>query len=343
MKSTPKPESTLSPWERVDWQALARLRARFLDESGAGGDYWTCDTDLDSYDLTFGQRIAWKWLHVLGELGALGWEPPSGEVLDWGCGSGVAGRVFCKNYATVGIPRLQLWDRSSLAARFAEARARERLEGVRVGLGVPSEGRFTVLFSHVLTELDADRMKEAIELARRAEAVVCVEPGTYGASRRLIHFREALRDEFQVIAPCTHQAPCGMLEPENTEHWCHHFAWPPSEVFTDPDWARFAAFMGIDLRGLPVSYLVLDRRPAQVRLAGAARWIGRARICKPHAQVLGCEAEGLRELRLTKRRFPALYKHLKKENLPPWAHWTAERDEAIQVTPVVGLGEESED
>jgi hypothetical protein len=59
--------------------------------------------------------------------------------------------------------------------------------------------------------------------------------------------------------------------------------------------------------------------------------------------VLGCEAEGLRELRLTKRRFPALYKHLKKENLPPWAHWTAEGDEAIQVTPVMSLGAESED
>lgn len=77
-------------WQQLDWEVLDRLRARFL--RGGSGDYWRSWHDLAQYDHTFGQRVAWKWAAVLGELGRLGWQPPVDAVLDWGCGSGVAGR-----------------------------------------------------------------------------------------------------------------------------------------------------------------------------------------------------------------------------------------------------------
>src|SRR5260221_14123286 len=73
--------------ENIDWKALERLRAAFLDGTAGTQDYWRSECDLDSYDQTFAQRIRWKWDHVLKELNGRGWAPPQREVVDWGCGS----------------------------------------------------------------------------------------------------------------------------------------------------------------------------------------------------------------------------------------------------------------
>jgi len=80
-------------WERIDWKALERLRGAFLDDTAGVQDYWRSERDLESYDQTFGQRIRWKWDYVLKELKGRGWLPPRGEVVDWGCGSGVDSRL----------------------------------------------------------------------------------------------------------------------------------------------------------------------------------------------------------------------------------------------------------
>ena len=79
-------------WDQLNWAALDRLRARFLAGPGGDGPYWETEDDLASYDFTYGERIGWKWDHVLRELRQRGWRPTSRDVFDWGCGSGVAGR-----------------------------------------------------------------------------------------------------------------------------------------------------------------------------------------------------------------------------------------------------------
>ena len=330
------PSTSSSHWSRVDWQALERLRARFLDESGGVSDYWSQESDLDSYDLTFAQRIAWKWMHVLDELALLGWRPPPIGVLDWGCGSGIAGRIFSDRFAKETFPTVTVWDRSPLAIRFAERRFSERFPGIRVETGIPDSKPFTLLLSHVLTELDEDQMAQLKTLCSRAAAVVCVEPGTYSSSRRLIQLRESLRADFQVVAPCCHQDACPMMEERHAPHWCHHFAWPPPEVFTDSGWARFATFMGIDLRSLPVSFLVLDRRPNEERLMGLTRLIGRARVYKPHALILGCDKQGLMEPRVSKRHHPDFFKRLRKNEVPPWVRWIKENGEVKEILKIMG-------
>ena len=78
-------------WETLDWEALETLRRCFLEGAPADGSYWREWSDLASYDFTYGQRIGWKWDAVLDELARRGWQPPSGPLLDWGCGSGIAG------------------------------------------------------------------------------------------------------------------------------------------------------------------------------------------------------------------------------------------------------------
>jgi hypothetical protein len=320
-------------WTNIDWRTLERLRTTFLAGTAGASDYWQSETDLASYDATFAQRIGWKWDYVLAELQRRGWSPPRGELLDWGCGSGIAGRAFLDFFGADSVSALRLWDRSPLATQFAAKRAGQKYPGLQVSTGLVEQPAL-LLISHVLTELTPEQSQTLADFAAQALAVIWVEPGTYETSLTLIAIRERLRDGLRVVAPCTHQARCGILAPENERHWCHHFAAPPPEVFQDGGWARFAKVLGVDLRDLPLSFLVLDRRPAPALPMRAARVIGHPRVYKPHALLLGCDESGVSERRLTKRAFPDVFKRLKKGECDPLQVWRCMGDEIAEIQPL---------
>ena len=337
-------------WETLDWQALDRLRGIFLAEEKPRGDYWRSRADLENYDFTFGQRIAWKWDAVLNELRRINWTPPADSVLDWGCGSGVACRCVIGHFGPEKFRSLQVTDQSAAAMEFATGAAQaafpclhiESTDAAGNPLGcppyknpsrancrarspkgfAPSSSASSVgllVVSHVLNELNDQNRGDLLRLADRAEAVLWVEPGTYADSRTLIEMREALRDRFNVVAPCTHREKCGMLTPENERHWCHFFAQPPANIMADSNWVRFAQRVGIDLRRLPYSYLVMERRTTadRSRLETAptgeclARIIGAPRMYKGFAKVLACQCDGVREVTVQKRDDPELFRALK--------------------------------
>ncbi|TAK99961.1 MAG: class I SAM-dependent methyltransferase [Verrucomicrobia bacterium] len=320
-------------WDAIDWSSLERLRAAFLSGTAGVNDYWQSESDLASYDATFAQRIGWKWDYVLAELQRRGWTPPTGERLDWGCGSGVAGRAFLDFFPAEAGASVWLFDRSSVATQFAARRAREKYPNLRVNIGL-SENPSVLLISHVLTELSPEQTEALANFAAQATTVLWVEPGTYEASLTLIAIRERLRGRFNVVAPCTHQARCGILSPENERHWCHHFAAPPAEIFQDGNWSRFANLTGIDLRDLPLSFLVLDKRPVPPMPAGATRVIGHPRIYKAYARLLGCDESGVRDCRLTQRALPGEFKRLKKGDGDPLQLWQRDGDEILNVAPL---------
>ncbi len=317
-------------WEDIDWKALERLRAAFLQGTAGHADYWRSEHELAGYDATFAQRIGWKWDYVLAELSRRGWTPPPGELLDWGCGSGIAGRAFLDHFGVKSVAGLNLWDRSALAMRFAGERAAKKYPGLSVAMGQPAEPGI-LLISHVLTELKPEQAQQLADFAATATAVLWVEPGTYEASLALIAVRERLRTKLNVVAPCTHAAACGILAPGNEPHWCHHFAKPPPEIFIDGDWARFANFLGIDLGTLPVSFLVLDRRPAPAVPPGTVRVIGGPRMSKPEARLLACDADGVAQRHLARRTFPEAYRLLKKGRCDPLQVWECEGDAITSV------------
>jgi len=308
-------------WEAVNWNSLERLRKVFLEGTAAGADYWESDSDLESYDLTFAQRIGWKWDWVLEDLKRLGWTPPSGDVLDWGCGTGIAHRAFLHHFGGSSVTGVRLWDRSPRAMRFAADRLGSRHPSVPCSTG-HGDPPALMLISHVLTELSSEQATELAETAAAAHSVIWVEPGTYEASLALIAIRERLRDRLNPMAPCPHASRCGILAEGNETHWCHHFAKPPANVFTEANWARFGKLMGIDLRSLPLSYLALDKRPAPPPQHNA-RVLGRPRIYKPHALILACESGGMRELRLDKRTFPEAYRKVRKDRFDSLQRWTS--------------------
>ena len=304
-------------WDSPNWSTLDRLRRGFLEGTAGRRDYWQSEDDLAAYDLTFARRIGWKWDYVLADLTRLGWRPPSGAVTDWACGTGIAGRTFLRHFGDLGVSELVLSDRSRLAMDFALKEAQAACPGLCVrcdARGTVSGG--TLLVSHVLDELGRAERESLLAQASAATSILWVEPGSYETSRALVAWvREVLRGSFGIVAPCTHQRVCGLLVPENERAWCHHFAPSPSEVYMDGNWGRFAKMAGIDLRSLPLSYLVLDNRPMPALPAGAVRLIGRPRIQKAHALLFVCDASGVREKRLAKRLFPAEFRQCKNKAL----------------------------
>ena len=339
MKTEHQPNAASSPgklsWATLDWVRLDRLRAKFLAREGTTGSYWTSREDLANYDFTYAQRIGWKWDAVLRELGLRGWQPPAGPLLDWACGSGIAGRRTLDFFGAARFGTLRLFDRSHLAMDFARERAREEFPGLVVAreAGAPEPGTErhggTAVVSHVLNELDDAGRAALGAVIDAADAVLWVEPGTYADSRALIAWRERLRADFAPVAPCTHRAECGMLHAHNATHWCHHFAPPPSNLLADADWVRFGHRAGIDLRSIPYSFLVLERRglradtpDALPAFAGWSRVIGEPRLYKGFARVLDCSEPDVREVGVQGRGHPELFRALKKGRGPTLLHGT---------------------
>lgn len=310
-------------WQPREIELLTGLRSRFLAGTAGAEDYWRSDEELLLYDATFAARIGWKIDGVIRALEAINWRPRSTRLLDWGCGSGIASRRVLATWS--GFTSAAFVDRSPRAVRFAQGRLRELHPSIQ--LAAPeADGETLLVISHVLTELPETALEALLVQVRAAGEVIWVESGTHENSRRLIRVRERLLAEgnpHHVVAPCTHQAPCGLLEPENERHWCHHFAAPPQEVYRDARWDEWSKALGIDRRALPFSYLVLTRHPAP-DLTGCARVIGVPREGKGHCRVLSCEASGVTEPMLQKRDASALFKLLlKNEEWPPF-RWKME-------------------
>ena len=346
-------------WASLDWEVLDNLREKFLSGSAAEGPYWHTITDLECYDFTFGERIGWKWDAVLSELKLHGWTPPrAATILDWGCGSGVAGRRVVDFIGAADSPRLLLHDHSNLALDFAEHRGRAAYPHLLVERASTRFLRGTepidvLVISHVLNELNEIARAELAELLTRAQTVLWVEPGTHEVSRLLGTWREKLKPRFRAIAPCPHQDACGIFAAGNERHWCHFFATPPHGVQADSGWVRFGQRAGIDLRSLPYSFLVLDARaalatppppeqsPAEqpARPTGAsqlARIIGEPRHYKGYVKMFACANDGVADLMLQKREAPQIYKALKRADGPLIYRWTRQADRVVAVTPYFG-------
>ncbi len=314
-------------------QQLAHLREGFLNATNGLNDYWTSEELLTLYNETFAERIGWKWNFVLEDLERRGWQLPEGTLLDWGCGTGVASRKLLQSPMASAIRTVALYDRSSLAVDFASKKLAYLFPHLTFTHGDTSNAS-TVLISHVLNELSDQDLSDLLTRLNHATAILWVEPSQKPIASRLVEVRETLRKEFHLVAPCPHQAACGMLAPENMRHWCHHFAKPPLEAFTDSKWAKVADALDIDLRDLSLSYLVLDKRPVPPLPTHTKRHIGNARLYKAFASLLLCDEHGVAEAELTKRDFPDLFKALKKDTMPSLFSAEVERGRIIKFNRV---------
>jgi len=322
-------------WRGRDRERLERMRSLFLARSEGGapaatGDYWATERDLELYDATYGARIGWKWDRVLGEALAKGLVGGDGaqrdgdearsapwNVVDWGCGTGVASRRAAAAGLIPSGARVHLDDRSSAARSFAATRLRAEAPELDVRIGPAPLGAAIdlLLVSHVISELDPRALDDLLALATGAARVVWVEPGARMIARSLSEVRDSLLPTHLPLAPCPHAGACGTLAPGNEDEWCHHFPEPPQEAFIEGFWARFAQELDIDRRSLATSFLVLARRdvaPAEEDDPKRARILGRPRIEKGKALVDVCDASGFSRCELWKRDAPRVWRAWKK-------------------------------
>jgi ribosomal protein RSM22 (predicted rRNA methylase) len=283
-----------------------------LQRGSLSKDYWKSPDVLEQYHATFGARIGWKWDAVLSELRAK-WVPPEDgfSIWDWGTGSGVAALRVQEAFSTA-IKQIFLWDRSALALEFSSSKIGSQAPdlSVEVSPDLPQASPLFVTLSHVLTELEDKPLQDLVSVIRNAQGIIWVEAGTPENSRRLISVRETLRSHFTPFAPCPHSGPCGLLG--NTRDWCHQFAPTPSIAFTTSEWRKFQTEVGVDLRSLPVSYLVL-MQPTLIpvpRSSTQERMLGRPRYEKGQVKVLLCHDQGVHERRVLKRDSPEIFRKL---------------------------------
>ncbi len=326
-------------WTDLNWAILDRLRDGFLNETGTDGPYWGSPDDLAHYDFTFGERIGWKWDHVLGELSRRGWQPPLGPLLDWGCGSGVAHRRVLAHWPARTAPGnpLRVWDHSVFARNYAVEQVRTHYPTADVaawdGVTPPS----LLIISHVLNELDTAGQQALAAQIDQAQAVIWIEPGTSPVAKALIAWREKRLPTFRAVYPCPQQGACGLLAAGNERHWCHHFAAPPPGIFADSNWVKFGQRAGIDLRSLPYSALVLERATqpeSATQPATAGRVIGRPTLHKPYARALGCDAQGVNLLTVPKRVAPQLMKRWDRPKAPRYFSWIHKNNQVTQIEPI---------
>lgn len=308
----------------IDWALLKQLRQSYLDAQGFLPEYWQSEKLLEAYEQTLGARIGWKWQAVLEILADKqeGWPLKVPRLIDWGCGTGIAARKVLAS-GLFACEHVSFYDRSPRAASYAQRRLREEFprqasEAISQ-LGVPRED-FVLLISHVLSELSEKDRQNLVELATRASLVLWVEAGRQQESRWLNQVRDACRGKLEILAPCTHQAPCGMLAADQAGNWCHFFAAVPSEVFRSAFWRKASQELGIDLRSLPLSYLVAARREGSAEKEEKVenrdwRILGRGRANKAYCRWIACGPQGIREGHYLKRHSRELYGRLEKPGL----------------------------
>jgi hypothetical protein len=313
-----------------DWERLAKLRRAYLE---VDAQPWTDERDLALYHASFGERIRWKWRAVFAEPALAGLAPVDGPIVDFGCGSGVASLALIESGLAPERADVHLLDASLLARRFAARRLVEAGANVHAG-GTPPAGPLgTLVASHVLTELGRSDEDALVQLAARAQRVFLVEPGTRSVATALVALRERLRAEAGLtpLAPCPHADACGLAnrarvvnetteqkDAETTDAWCHHFAAPAPEAFTSRFWREFGERLGIDLRALPLSFLVLERGAVHIAAAPneaggeLVRILGRPRWEKGRARFDLCHAGGVHAGDMLKRTSPELHRALKE-------------------------------
>ena len=290
------------PKTRAEVKDLQRLRQLFLDAPGRQGleDYWQDESLLSLYDATYARRIGWKWQAVLAELENRDWTIPRNirRWLDWGCGSGIASETLIEFVGATLPEEMVFSDRSKKAMHFASQKLASMTSGCRLTTSPPENALATqndlLLISHVLTELTQSEMDALVNKISHAGVIVWVEPGTPFCSQRLIEVRARLKDKFSIVAPCPQQKSCPLETREGD--WCHFFAPPPPIIFQDSFWTTFAKEMNIDLRSLPVSFLVLENNaiaePMTSKESHRKRLIARPRFLKGHAKAMFCNSNG---------------------------------------------------
>ncbi len=125
-----------------------------------------------------------------------------------------------------------------------------------------------IFFSNSLGELfekDIIVMEDFIALMKAFSyknsdiTLIIIEPGTKKDSIRLHRLRDSLIKEigFYPFSPCLNDLPCSALKVNN---WCYE-----ERIWKPPEYLNFLSFLGLQLKYLKFSYIVLRKDGANIK------------------------------------------------------------------------------
>ncbi len=121
------------------------------------------------------------------------------------------------------IEKIHFWEKHPWLRETTESRLRTHIKNppqwltqTPRALSHQKEFQNFLIFSYSLTELTT-----IPDWIWSADSILVIEPSTREDGRRLLQFRaDALTQNFQVLAPCTHSQACPLLT-HSKKDWCH--------------------------------------------------------------------------------------------------------------------------
>ena len=246
------------------------------------------------------------------------------SVADLGAGPGTASWAAAaiwpavETIVQVDVHRglLALGHRLSASAPFPALRQAQEIARDLTQNLVGRESSELVVLSYTLAELPGPRIGDVVGAAwdRCVGALVLVEPGTPQGYARILTARERLLAAgARVLAPCPHQLPCPLVDPD----WCHF-----AERLARSRDQRMVKSARLSFEDEKFSYLVVVREPL-FSPAGNARILMRPAIEKVGARLKLCMPQGSLWSGCVPKRSAAQFHQVKKKK------WGEEADPGV--------------
>ncbi|NUM59136.1 MAG: hypothetical protein HUU56_10920 [Bdellovibrionaceae bacterium] len=192
------------------------------------------------------------------------------QIIDYGSGLGTSSWGFIDDFDPEKIyqfekePKLKnYWENTPFKWLNDEKALLAKID--RTSLGV---------FSYSLTEKEIGK---TLSLLEKFNYLMIVEPSTQEDSRKLLEIRKKLIEKgYSIVAPCTHQLSCSLLE-QSKRDWCHDRI-----HFEKPEWfSKIENHLPMRNDTLTFSYLLAYKTEERSRvlkktieIAGLARMTG---------------------------------------------------------------------
>lgn len=195
-------------------EAVLKLSDHYINDP-LGRTPWACDWAQIAYLSYYVHLNEIRSRAVLSTAQKSGYPLPGSSVLDFGSGLGsgsYSARKLCKDILYVEVSPIAQKLHQEILLEISEINQEKWIPSLDKSQSLQNK---VGIFSYSLTEL-----KEAPPWIYNLDGFIIIEPATLDDGKKLLKLREqAIKKQFQIWAPCTHQSHCPLFE--GKKDWCH--------------------------------------------------------------------------------------------------------------------------
>jgi ribosomal protein RSM22 (predicted rRNA methylase) len=242
---------------------------------GQHTDIWLNQNFIDSYICYFYPLNYLRFINILEQIKSNANAFMDIDLIyDFGSGLGTAIDAFTDSHLFKESQKYISVEASEKALRFQKKWLADKVINLETrqttitsALNENIEKNSLAIFSYSLNEVEIDIKKLFL-----FDHIIILEPSTQLQSRQLLKIRQTLiENNFQILAPCTHQGLCPILE-KSQQNWCYDRL-----SFQTPQWYQklFHNFT-IDNKFISFSYLIASKKVTafnsdKIRIIGSSQ------------------------------------------------------------------------